>query len=119
MRSTRFVFTCHRDGEGRVTDLCGGAHQDWSPRPVAGVIDDIGAGLSYAVPWSQGPIAVTVRGDEATGRWLHSSGRRDDANELDALAACTRHAATGRDPQSTVDVRSPADRRLDEQRRRG
>jgi hypothetical protein len=91
VRTTRFVFSCHRDAGGALTAVCGGAHQDWSPREVADVAADIETGVHYAVPWSQGPIAVEVRGDGAGRRWLHSSGRRDDANELDALATCTRH----------------------------
>ena len=107
MDAPRFVFTCHRDAGGVLTDLCGGAHQDWSPRSVASVIADIDRGVRYAVPWSQGPIPVEVRTGTGGRRWLHSSGREDDANELDALTSCSRH---GRPPQSAVQVSRAARR---------
>ncbi|MCW2581253.1 MAG: hypothetical protein JWQ53_43 [Klenkia sp.] len=107
MRTTRFVFSCHRGVGGALIAVCGGAHQDWSPREVADVVADIDTGVHYAVPWSQGPIAVEVRGDAAGGRWLHSSGRQDGANELDALATCTRHGATPPDEQAVLSTRTP------------
>lgn len=118
MRATRFVFSCHRDVDGALTDVCGGAHQDWSPRPVADVAADIDGGMHYAVPRSQGPIAVEVRGDGTGHRWLHCSGRRDDANELDALATCTRHGSAAPPQQAVLAARTPERRRMDEQRRR-
>lgn len=77
----RFVYRCRRDQRGRVLALvCHSA--EWSPRPLAGVLDDLDSRrYRYLIPWEGGlsPVVPVDAAPEFPGQRSLDAGGPDGA----------------------------------------
>ena len=83
----RRVTQTGKDTDGDITKLCN-PRADWSPRPKAGAIRDIDAGIhTYHVQTGTRRTEIQVVKGQ-TGKYLRTTGDSSDSNNLDNLPDC-------------------------------
>ncbi|GAA4315785.1 hypothetical protein GCM10023162_22240 [Klenkia terrae] len=91
----RVVHHVHRVPGGAISAVCAGAAAAaWSPRPVAGVLEDLCRGTArYVVSWFGDARPVVALPRPEGGRYLHSTNPAGHGNALDSLPSCPVHAS--------------------------